>query len=247
MGRTEPLGVIRIYTKDGYRFSHTERQLLGAFATQAAIAIENANIFETTRHNYANTVRALSRAIEAKDPATLGHSERATELALQAGRHLKLSKEQLEALEFGGLLHDIGKIGVDQSSMLPAAAGSPEEMIMRLHPLIGKSILEPVEFLRPAIDVVLYHHERFDGAGYPEGLVGERIPRLARLFAVANVYDIITSGSREETSLSPAAAIARLRHFAGSELDPAMVEAFAAAVTQSARSAARPSAARLRE
>jgi len=231
MGRNEPLGVIRIYTKPGYQFSRSERQLLGAFAHQAAIAIENANLFEGVRRNYSSTVRALARAIEAKDPATLGHSERATELALRVGEYLKLSKEQMERLEFGGLLHDIGKIGLDNASVLPNA-GSPEELIVSLHPLIGKSILEPVEFLQPALEVVLYHHERFDGGGYPEGLAGERIPYLARLFAVANVYDSITSGSQEHNSLTPGAAIARLRRMAGVELDPALVEAFAAVVTK---------------
>jgi len=231
MGRTGALGVVRIYTKDGYRFSRSERQLLGAFANQAAIAIENAHLFEGVRQNYSSTVRALARAIEAKDPATLGHSERATDLALRVGEHLKLSGEQMEALEFGGLLHDIGKIGLDESCLLPAA-GSADEMMMRLHPLIGKSILEPVDFLRLAVQVVLYHHERFDGGGYPEGLAGEDIPYLARLFAVANAYDQLTNGTTEANALSPGAAMTRLRQMAGAELDPALVEACAAAVAK---------------
>jgi len=233
MGREEALGVIRIYTKPNYHFSRSERALLTAFATQAAIAIENANLYEDIRQNYRKTVSALTRAIEAKDPATLGHSERATQFALQVGEHLKLPKERLEALEFGGLLHDIGKIGLDDSMRLPSLmAGPGDDMIMRLHPLIGKSILEPVDFLQPSLEVVLYHHERFDGSGYPEGLSGEDIPFLARLFAVANTYDGLTSGNTEQTSLGVAEALEQLRRLSGSKLDPALVEAFAAAVTK---------------
>jgi len=234
MAREEPLGVIRIYTARRRRFSRREHYLLWTFATQAAIAIENARLYERIRQNYFETVRALTRAIEAKDPYTLGHSERVTDLAIRMGHQLGLPPDQLETIRFGGILHDIGKIGVAEETLAQQAESNlDDEVLIRLHPLIGRSILEPVEFLQQAIEMVQYHHERFDGQGYPEGLAGEQIPVLARLLAVANVYDHLTAEAPNRPAFSSNEAMKEIASRSGTEFDAQMVEALEAAIEES--------------
>jgi putative nucleotidyltransferase with HDIG domain len=226
-----PVGVIRIYSGRRRNFTASDRQLLQAFAAQAAIAIENAELYQDIRENYFETVRALSHAIEAKDPATLGHSERVTDVAIRMAQHLGLSTQDQETIRFGGILHDIGKLGVAEEALAKESRREPEAQVLtRLHPLIGRSIIEPVKFLQPAADIVRFHHERWDGQGYPEGLAGESIPRLARLVAVANRFDELVSESGKGPTVTPAAAVGRIEEQAGTEFDPEMVEALAEVV-----------------
>ncbi len=220
-------GVLRVYSGTRHQWSRRERRLLQAFADHAAVAIQNANLHENLRRSYWETVNALARAIEAKDPHTLGHSERVTDYALQLGRGLDLPAEQMETLRFAATLHDIGKIGVADSSL--ARAGHLDmsaEVLTRMHPLIGISILQPVEFLAPALDAVRYHHERWDGRGYPEGLAGESIPLLARVLAVVNLYDNLRTSSPGRPGLPPAEAARALRRSAGKETDPDLTGTF---------------------
>jgi len=223
----EVFGVLRVYSGQRHLWSWRERRLLQGFADQAAIALDNARLHEDLRRNYWETVNALSRAIEAKDPYTLGHSERVTDYALQLGRALNLSGEEMETLRFAATLHDIGKIGVtDESLARSGHLDMSEEILVRMHPLIGISILQPVEFLAPGLDAVRYHHERWDGKGYPEGLAGEQIPLLGRILAVANLYDRLQTGSPGRPGLTPREAAAYLRRQAGIALDPKLTEVF---------------------
>jgi HD-GYP domain-containing protein (c-di-GMP phosphodiesterase class II) len=229
-----PLGVIRVYGAAPRRFTAHERRLLWGFAGQAASAIENAQLYEDIRKNYWETVRALARAIEAKDPYTLGHSERVTRYAVQLALHLGLNEKQVEQVAFGAILHDVGKIGVSEHILDKAERLSiSDETLARLHPLIGRSIVAPVEFLRSSSDIVMYHHERFDGKGYPENLVGEDIPYLARLVAVPNVYDQLTSDRPERNGMLPEDAMQVIRDGAGTEFDPEIVAAFDACIKAS--------------
>lgn len=223
----DTFGVLRVYSGSRHLWSRRERRLLQAFADQAAIAIHNARLHENLRRSYWETVSALSRAIEAKDPHTLGHSERVTDYALQLGRALELGTDKMEALRFAATLHDVGKIGLSDQSL--ARAGHLDmsaEVLVRMHPLIGISILQPVEFLAPTLDAVRYHHERWDGTGYPEGLSGQDIPLLARLLAVANTYDNARTGSPARLGLDEQQAAQALRRAAGKELDPELVPLF---------------------
>lgn len=222
--RERRLGVIRIYSQWPRKFSRRDHRLLCALASHAAVAIENARLYESLGRNYWDTIRALARAIEARDPYTLGHSERVTHYALAAGQELGLSQKQMEIIRFGGILHDIGKIGVPEETL--GQASDPADVISRLHPLIGRSILEPVEFLAPALEIVQFHHERYDGRGYPEGLAGEAIPLLARLVAIANVYDHLTTDQPSRPALEPARACGELKAGAGAEFDPDLLQAF---------------------
>jgi response regulator RpfG family c-di-GMP phosphodiesterase len=176
---------------------------------------------------YRATLKALVTALETRDSETHGHSERVVAFSLRLGRELGLSDEELTALEFGSLLHDIGKIGVPDAVLRkPAPLTEPEWYEMRKHPLHGEQILGGIEFLEGASRVVAQHHERWDGSGYPIGLRGEQIDQNARIFAVADAFDAITSDRVYRAGKSYESAARELDEWAGRQFDPAVVEAF---------------------
>lgn len=224
------LGVLRVYSDYPRHWGRRDQRLLRALAGEAAVAIENAQLHENLRRSYWETVRALTRAIEAKDPQALGHSERVTEYALHIGLQLRLPADDIEILRFAATLHDIGKIAVEEQLMRSSNPEAYREALEKNHPLVGMSILQPAEFLRPALSGVRYHHERFDGAGYPEGLNGEEIPLQARIIAVANGYDLLIHPPIGRMGLSPEEALAEMQKEAGSAYDPRIVRALAAAL-----------------
>lgn len=176
---------------------------------------------------YRSTLKALTAALETRDAETHGHSERVVTFSLRLGRELGLSKEQLKSLEFGSLLHDIGKIGVPDAILRkPAKLNEEEWMRMREHPLHGQQILRDIEFLRGAARVVAQHHEKWDGSGYPLGLRGEEIDLNARIFAVADAFDAMISDRVYRRGRTYEAAAEELNKWAGSQFDPRVVEAF---------------------
>jgi putative nucleotidyltransferase with HDIG domain len=221
------LGVIRTYARRQRQFRRHEIELLTAFAHQAAVAIENAELYEDIRRNYYETVRALTIAIEARDSATYSHSERVTELTEQLASELGIAEQERELLRFGAILHDIGKIGVAEQ-MLDARDGPIEEqMFYQMHPLIGRSILQPVGFLEPVMPVVVHHHERWDGSGFPEGLKGKEIPYSARLVAVVDAYERAVHPTESPSPVTPREALDQVLAGAGTAFDPEIVAAFA--------------------
>jgi response regulator RpfG family c-di-GMP phosphodiesterase len=176
---------------------------------------------------YRATLKALVTALETRDSETHGHSERVVAFSLRLGRELGLGEDELTALEFGSLLHDIGKIGVPDAVLRkPAPLTEPEWYEMRKHPLHGEQILGGIEFLGRASRVVAQHHERWDGSGYPVGLRGEQIDLNARIFAVADAFDAITSDRVYRVGKSYEWAARELDEWAGRQFDPAVVEAF---------------------
>jgi response regulator RpfG family c-di-GMP phosphodiesterase len=176
---------------------------------------------------YRSTLKALTAALETRDAETHGHSERVVTFSLRLGREYGLTKEQLVALEFGSLLHDIGKIGVPDSILRkPAQLSDTEWVSMREHPLHGQQILRGIEFLEGAARVVAQHHEKWDGSGYPLGLSGEEIDLNARIFAVADAFDAITSDRVYRAGKSYEEALSELDQWAGRQFDPQVVEAF---------------------
>jgi len=187
--------------------------------------------YTETRDLFYGTVSALSQAIDAKDGFTRGHADRVSRIAGAIARELGLPEKQIEQIELAGLLHDIGKIGVeDRILMKPARLESDEQELMRRHPIYGASILEPSAALRPLVPIVLHHHENFDGSGYPEGLKGEEIPIGSRVLIVADAYEAMTSNRIYRKAPGHERAIEQLNKYKGSQFDPKMVRALEACI-----------------
>jgi response regulator RpfG family c-di-GMP phosphodiesterase len=176
---------------------------------------------------YRLTLKALVAALETRDQETHGHSERVVNFSLRLGQELGLDAEQMRSLEFGSLLHDIGKIGVPDAILRkPAKLTEEEWVLMREHPQHGRKILGGIPFLEGAARVVAQHHEKWDGSGYPEGLAGEGIDLCARIFAVADAFDAMVSDRVYRAGRTYDAALAELERCAGVQFDPQVVEAF---------------------
>jgi HD-GYP domain-containing protein (c-di-GMP phosphodiesterase class II) len=169
----------------------------------------------------------LSRALEARDPYLQGHSERVTAVAEAVALRLGWSGERLSTLQLGGRLHDIGKVAVPASVLRkPAPLDDHEREQIRLHPRFGARLVERVEAARPALPYVLYHHERWDGTGYPSGKRGEEIPVEARVLAIADAFDAMTSDRPYRNALSREEALAEVERCAGTQFDPKIARVF---------------------
>lgn len=181
---------------------------------------------ERLRRKHLNTVKALTSAIDARDPYTLGHSVRVGQLAVTLGRHLRLSEEVLAELEIGGYLHDIGKIGVRDAILLKPGSLTPDEReIIETHPVVGTRILEPVELSPEALEFVRSHHEKLDGSGYPDGRKGEELSMIARIAAVSDMYDAMTTDRPYRRAMTIDQTLDVLRSEAGVLLEPTVVAA----------------------
>ena len=192
---------------------------------QRTAALDKA--LESVEDAYRSTLKALAQALETRDAETHGHSERVVTFSLRLGRELGLDKEQMKSLEFGSLLHDIGKIGVPDAILRKPAKLTEEEWVkMRQHPLHGQAILREIKFLEGAARVVAQHHEKWDGSGYPLGLRGEEIDMNARIFAVADAFDAMISDRVYRTGRSYEDAAAELDRCGSQQFDPQVVAAF---------------------
>jgi HD-GYP domain-containing protein (c-di-GMP phosphodiesterase class II) len=192
-----------------------------------AMAVENSRLNLKVVDGYKGTIRALAASIDAKDHYTRGHLQRVTDFALLGAMSLNMTREELEILEYAGILHDIGKIGIPDSILTkPSRLTSEEYDIIKQHPRLGASIIEDVLFLKEARMLALHHHERYDGKGYPDGLAGADIPLGARLLAVADAFDSMTSNRSYRSAMSTDAAIDELHKNCGTQFCPVCVEAF---------------------
>jgi putative nucleotidyltransferase with HDIG domain len=177
--------------------------------------------------SYMATVRALSNAVEARDAYTGKHAERVTLFAIEIARELGLPAPDAPEVEFGFLLHDVGKLAIPDSILFkPAPLTKEERALMSRHPIVGAEIMRDIEFLAEASKVVRSHHERWDGNGYPDGLAGEQIPLNARVFAVADVFDALTTNRPYRVALSFEQARSMIEDESGSHFDPQVVDAF---------------------
>jgi len=221
-------GVIEVLNKlDGSDFTQQDLETLVSVASTAAIAIENSKLHQSLIDGYKGTIRALAAAVDAKDPYTRGHSQRVAEYALLGGPELSFSLEELEVLEYAGILHDVGKIGIPDGILSKGGRLTAEEYcIMSEHPVIGASIVDGIPFMNVARPLILHHHEKYDGTGYPVGLEGTDIPMGARLLAVADTFDSITTDRPYRAALGVSYAISELRRCSGTQLCPTAVEAF---------------------
>ena len=194
---------------------------------QVVVGLANAGLLEELAQFNRGAMTALARAVDAKSPWTLGHSERVTALSLAIGRGMGLTAKELEMLQRGGMLHDIGKIGIPGSILdKPEKLTAKEFAMIQEHPEKGARILEPIPAFQNIIPIVTQHHERFDGKGYPRGLSGEAISLGARILAVADVYDALTSDRPYRVALRPEEAFSYVVENAGMQFDPAVTKTF---------------------
>lgn len=187
---------------------------------------ENKRLYQSLEQGYLETILALANSIDSKDAYTRGHSQRVGDAAVEIGRELGLSERELKLLHYGGILHDIGKIGIVESILLKQSQLTEEEMVtMRDHPLIGDTIIQPVTFLSSVRAAVRSHHERWDGKGYPDGLKGEEIPLIARIVNAADTFDAVTSTRPYQKALPLWRAMEILEGLRGTQLDPRILDA----------------------
>jgi len=238
----ENIGVLILYTRHRHEFTDEEKDFFVTLGGQAAIAVQNAQLYQRTRHqaeslerltaqleqSYTATLAAMSAALDARDHETEGHSQRVARLTCEIAQAMgTFAAEEMIEIERGALLHDIGKIGVSDAILLkPGALTDSEWDEMKKHPEIGARIIEGIDFLRTAQPIIYSHQERWNGRGYPLGLKGEAIPLIARIFAVADVFDALTSDRPYRRALDRMRAIEYIRDQSGIEFDPRVVDKF---------------------
>jgi HD-GYP domain-containing protein (c-di-GMP phosphodiesterase class II) len=191
-----------------------------------AYTFETGRLYEDIESGYLETMVALANSIDSKDSYTRGHSQRVADLSVEIGRELKLTERELKQLRYGGILHDIGKIGIVEAILLKKSSLTDEEMkVMRTHPMIGDGIIQPVSFLKEVRSAVRCHHEWWNGSGYPDKLKGEQIPFIARVVACADTWDACTTTRPYSRALPEAEALAVMEKLRGSQLDPTILDA----------------------
>lgn len=196
-------------------------------ASQISVALENSRLYEELQRLLINTITSLASAIDAKSPWTKGHSERVTRYAVEAGREIGLPEKELERLRLAGLLHDVGKIGTfDVLLDKPGRLTAEEFELVKQHPRKGAEILAPITQLSDLIPVILHHHERYDGNGYPDSLRGEEIPLQARILCVADSLDSMTADRPYRPAPGIAYAVSEFRRCSGTQFDPKVVDVF---------------------
>lgn len=213
---------------------------LNALAGQAAIAIDNASLFNSLQRSnaeltqsYDTTLEGWSAALDLRDKETEGHTQRVTDMAVQLSQAMGLSPEEMVHVRRGALLHDIGKMGIPDHILLKPDKLTDEEWeTMRKHPTYAYDLLRPIAYLRFALDIPYCHHEKWDGSGYPRGLKGSQIPLAARIFAVVDVYDALTSDRPYRDGWPKAKVLEHIRSQSGTYFDPHVVEVFLAMMTQ---------------
>jgi len=219
--------VARVYTDDDIDLCRT-------LSAQIALAIANAQLFESSqiaaaelRCAYDATLEGWSLALELRDEETSGHTERAAALCVELAERLGIPESQLSHVRRGALLHDIGKMAVPDSILRkPGSLTEEEWAVMRRHPDYARKFLSQIEYLEPALDIPYCHHERWNGTGYPQGLSGEDIPLPARIFAVIDVFDALTSDRPYRSAWPKDEALAHIECQAGIHFDPEVVKVF---------------------
>lgn len=228
------LGVIEVLYREPFELCAEWVESLDLLVGQVAIAVENSNLFEqlerqnlALRLAYEETIEGWARALDLRDKETEGHSRRVTERTVDLCRHLGMTAEKLVDVRRGALLHDIGKMAVPDAILLKAGPLTDEEWtVMKKHPDTAAELLSPIKFLRPALDIPQYHHEKWDGTGYPRGLKGTEIPLTARAFAVVDVFDALTSDRPYRSAWTRERALEHLQAGAGTHFDPHVLEVF---------------------
>jgi putative nucleotidyltransferase with HDIG domain len=234
IAKGEVKGVLEIFHRSRLNPDREWLDFLETLGGQTAIAIENSMLFEDLQRSnfelamaYDATIEGWSRALDLRDRETEGHTQRVTDMTLKLGRKMGLSEERLILIKRGALLHDIGKMGIPDTILhKPESLSQEEQVIMRQHPQLAYDMLEPIAYLRDALNIPYCHHEKWDGTGYPRGLAGTQIPLEARLFAVVDVWDAITSDRPYRKGWPRQQALNYMREQSGKYFDPKLVELF---------------------
>ncbi|MFH1079918.1 MAG: PAS domain S-box protein [Pseudomonadota bacterium] len=227
-------GVLEIFNRTPIEPSQEWLDFLEALATQAAIAIDNAKLFDDLQKSnldliqaYDNTLEGWSRALDLRDKETEGHSQRVMEMTLRLAGQMGMRDSELVHVRRGALLHDIGKMGIPDGILLkPGQLNDEEWEIMRKHPVYAYELLSPISHLRPALDIPYCHHEKWDGTGYPRGLKGEQIPLAARIFAIVDIWDALSSDRPYRPAWPEEKVREHIKEQTGKHFDPKVVEAF---------------------
>ena len=215
----------------GQEFQSHDLEMLRALSESAAIAIENARLYKDLQEAYVSTVRLLVSRIEEKDPYTHGHTERVADYAVAIARELEFPAEEIQRIQFGAFLHDIGKVHTqDEVLHKPGALTDEEWKLVKAHPVRGAEMIRGVRFLEGVTDMVRHHHERVDGKGYPDGLKGDEITIGAKIVNVADAFDAMTTDRPYRVGLSVEKAIEQMTTKAGSQFAAEIVEVFVAAL-----------------
>ncbi|MCL5024185.1 MAG: GAF domain-containing protein [Nitrospirae bacterium] len=221
------VGVLEAINKRSGSFGAEDVEILAALSNQVAVAIENARLYDELRETFYTTVYALAETIEKRDPYTGGHTRRVMNYSLAIGKAMSLSQKEMIGLRLSAILHDIGKIGIPDAILLKNERLTFEEYrVIIMHPAYGAEILNHIKQLKEIVPGVKWHHEKYDGSGYPEGLKGEEIPVIARIIAVADTFDAMTTDRPYRKGLSARAAFEELEKNAGTQFDPSVVGAF---------------------
>jgi len=222
------IGVLEtINKKKGEGFDRGDLSLFASLADQVAIALDNARLYHELEEMFFQTAESLADAIEKRDPYTGGHTQRVTSYSLAIGRHLQLKPTEKRCLKIAAVLHDIGKIGIEDHILRKPEPLNPEEYnTIKGHARMGAEILEHIRQLRDIVPGVKYHHEQMNGRGYPDGLKGEEMPIIARIVAVTDTYDAMTTDRPYRKALTKETAIGELKKCSGIQFDQEVVEAF---------------------
>jgi putative nucleotidyltransferase with HDIG domain len=218
------IGTVEAYRKNENSFGADDPKQVGLIASFAASAHSRIRLAAELDTHYTATIAALASALEARDPATNAHTSRIKDYAVAIADAMQVAPDVRRAVRLGALLHDVGKIGIPDAILLKQGPLTPGEWaVMRTHPQVGANMLKDIEFLKPALPIIRHHHERWDGSGYPDRLVGEEIPVGARIAAVCDAFDAMTSDRPYRRSLPLDMAIDELRSGAGTQFDPVCV------------------------
>ena len=226
ISRGQAIGLLNIVAEDPFmQIKPGQLHLLSIIASKIASAIENNRLYNYLQASYLKAITALANAIEARDGYTRGHTDRVTVLAELIARRLSWDDRRLSELKMGCTLHDIGKIGIPDAILnKPGQLTAEEWRCMEAHPQLGGKILEGIDFLTPAMPYILYHHEKYDGSGYPNRLAGNEIPIEGRLLMVVDTYDAIVSDRPYRKGAPPERAIEELQRYKGRQFDPVIVD-----------------------
>lgn len=227
MTKNKVVGILTVYFSAKRIFHENDKKLISVFASQIAIAIENAKLFKNWKDMYLNVIKSFATAIDAKDKFTRGHSEEVTRYAIEIAVEMGLSEDELELLQYSAILHDIGKIGIEDNILKkPAKLTKEEYEVIKTHPSIASKILENIGEFKEISNIIAHHHEHYNGKGYPDGLKEVNIPLLSRIISVVDAFEAMTSDRPYRKAMNMESALKELEVNKSTQFDPAIVDTF---------------------